>query len=63
MFNPLEKKGKVKAAICIISDIAGLAWEIRASGHGKSRSEMPYSSVRLLIALSSECLLDFCCLW
>lgn len=50
-FNPLERRGKVKVAICIIPSIVGLAWETRASSHGESRSEIPYSSVGLLITL------------
>lgn len=59
-FNPLERRGKVKVAICIIPDIVGLAWEIRASSHGESRLEIPCPSVGRLITPSAECLLDFC---
>lgn len=48
----------MKVAICFITDIFGLVWEIRASSHEENRSKIPCSSVGLLITLSPECLLN-----
>jgi len=58
-FNPLERRGKVKVAIYVIPNAVGLAWEIRASSLGESRSEIA-CSVGFPITLLPECLLDFC---
>lgn len=48
-----REEEKVKVAICVIPDIVSTAWEIRASSHGESRSEIQCSSVELLITLLS----------